>query len=59
MNNELRNSSGCTDKTAYEAIRNIRREERKNLIEELNAVAKQKGYIIVSKIVLKEIQENE
>ena len=45
MNNELRNASGCTDKTAYEAIRNIRREERKNLIEELNAVAKQKGYI--------------
>lgn len=59
MNNELRNANGCTDKTAYEAIRNIRREERKNLIEELNAVAKQKGYIIVSKIVLKEIQENE
>lgn len=59
MNNELRNASGCTDKTAYEAIKNIRREERKNLIEELNNAAQQKGYIIASKIVLKEIQENE
>ena len=38
MNNELYNLSGCKDKTAYEAIKNVRREERRKLIEELNAV---------------------
>lgn len=58
MNNELYNLSGCKDKTAYEAIRNIRREERRRLIEELKAVARKNGYVITSKITLKEISED-
>lgn len=58
MNNELYNNSGCKDKTAYEALKNIRREERRKLIEELNAVAQRYGYIITSKITLKEISED-
>lgn len=58
MDNELLNTSGCTDKTAYEAIQNIRREERRRLIDELKSVANQNGYIITSKIVLKEIQDS-
>lgn len=58
MNNELYNNSGCKDKTAYEALKNIRREERRKLIEELNTVAQRYGYIITSKITLKEISED-
>lgn len=58
MNNELYNKSGCKDKTAYEALKNVRREERRKLIEELNAVAQRYGYIITSKITLKEISED-
>ena len=58
MKNEIYNTSGCKDKTAYEAIKNVRREERRKLIEELNAVAQKRGYIITSKITLKEISED-
>ncbi|MBE5041008.1 hypothetical protein [Ructibacterium gallinarum] len=53
--NEKYNESGCADKTAYEAIRNIRREERRNLIFELKAFANKRGYKIVSTIRLKEM----
>lgn len=58
MTNKMYNVSGCKDKTAYEAIKNVRREERRKLIEELNAVAQKYGYIITSKITLKEISED-
>ena len=58
MTNEMYNVSDCKDKTAYEAIKNVRREERRKLIEELNAVAQRYGYIITSKITLKEISED-
>lgn len=58
MTNEMYNISGCKDKTAYEAIKNVRREERRKLIDELNAVAQKRGYIITSKITLKEISED-
>lgn len=58
MNNELYNKSGCKDKTAYEALKNVRREERRKLIEEINSVAKKYGYTITSKITLKDISED-
>ena len=57
MDNEIKNTSGCTDKTAYEAMRNVRREERRNLIVELKSVAQNHGYMITSKIILKELPE--
>lgn len=59
MDNEIKNTSSCTDKTAYEAMQNIRREERSRLIEELKAVANEHGYVITSRIVLKEMKDCE
>lgn len=53
--NEKYNKSGCTDSTAYIAIQNMRREERRQLIIELKALANSCGYRIVSTIRLKEI----
>lgn len=50
------NSSGCKDMTAYEAMKNIKKEERKRLIEKLNEVAKEHGYKIISDIRLKELE---
>ena len=44
QDNGRRNSSGCTDVTAYEAIKNVRREERRRLIAELKALANKHGY---------------
>jgi len=52
------NQSGLKDKTAYEAIQNVRREERKKLIEKLHLVAKENGYMITGKIYLKEISDD-
>lgn len=53
--NDRLNSSGCTDITAYEAIKNVRREERRKLIAELKALANKHGYRIVSTIQLKDM----
>ena len=55
QDNDRRNSSGCTDATAYEAIKNVRREERRRLIAELKALANKHGYRIVSAIRLKDM----
>ena len=55
QDNDRRNSSGCTDATAYEAIKNVRREERRRLIAELKALANKHGYRIVSTIRLKDM----
>ena len=55
QDNDRRNSSGCTDITAYEAIKNVRREERRRLIAELKALANKHGYRIVSTIQLKDM----
>ena len=41
--NDRINSSGCADITAYEAIKNVRREERRRLIAELKALANKHG----------------
>ena len=53
--NDRINSSGCTDITAYEAIKNVRREERRRLIAELKVLANKHGYRIVSTIQLKDM----
>ena len=53
--NDRLNSSGCTDITAYEAVKAVRREERRRLIVELKALANKHGYRIVSTIQLKDM----
>ena len=54
--NDRLNSSGCSDITAYEAMKAVRREEeRRNLIAELKALANRHGYRIVSTIRLKDM----
>ena len=53
--NDRLNSSGCTDITAYEAMKVVRREERRTLIAELKALANRHGYRIVSTIRLKDM----
>ena len=50
------NASSCRDNTAHEAISNIQREERRNLITALKALANQHGYKIVSLIELEELE---
>ena len=57
INNEKLNSSGCLDKTAFEAIQNVRRAERKKLIAEIKELAARYGYEIDCRIDLKEIKE--
>lgn len=54
--NDILNGSGCTDITAYEAMKAVRREERRNLIAELKALANRHGYRIVSTIRLKDME---
>ena len=54
--NDRLNCSGSTDITAYEAIKAVRREERRNLIAELKALANRHGYRIVSTIRLKDME---
>lgn len=56
-NNDLYNNSGCIDRTAYEALKNIRREERRALINLLRLTAENHGYEITNRIELKEIKE--
>ena len=56
-NKELYNSSGCIDRTAYEALKNIRREERRALINLLKLTAENHGYEIANRIELREIKE--
>lgn len=57
MANDKLNTSGCKDKTAYEAIKNVRREERKRLIADITELASKRGYEITSNIRLEEIKE--
>lgn len=52
------NASGCEDTTAYQAIKNVQREERRQLIADLKTLACQHGYKIVSTIELKEIESD-
>lgn len=57
MDKEKLNASGCRDETAYEAVRNIRREERRKLITDITELAASRGYEITSNIRLEEIKE--
>ena len=49
------NQSGCCDPTAYRALRKIKKDERRTLIQKMNALANQNGYQIISIIKLREI----
>ena len=53
------NDSGYNDSTAYEALKNVQKEERRNLICELKELAKSRGYKIVSTIELKALDGDE
>ena len=53
------NDSGCKDVTAYEALRSVQREERRNLIAAIKALAKERGYKIVNVIELEELDGDE
>lgn len=55
-NKDYLNASGCKDLTAYEALKNVRRAERKRLIADITELAARRGYEITSNIQLKELQ---
>ncbi len=57
MDKDFLNASGCKDFTAYEAVKNVQREQRKRLIADLKELAEQHGYRITSVIRLKEIED--
>lgn len=57
MDNDKLNTSGCRDETAYEAMKNIRHEERRKLIVDITELAARRGYEITSNIRLEEIKE--
>ena len=57
MDKEKVNASGCRDETAYEAVKNIWREERRKLITDIISLAASRGYEITSNIRLEEIKE--
>lgn len=49
------NQSGCNDPTAYNALRRIKKDERRALIQKMNTLANRNGYQIISIIKLREI----
>ena len=53
------NDSGYNDSTAYEALQNVQKQERRNLIYELKELAKSRGYRIISTIELKALDGDE
>ena len=53
------NDSGYNDSTAYEALKNVQKEERRKLISELKELARKHGYRIVSTIELKVLDGDE
>ncbi|MDO5396530.1 MAG: hypothetical protein Q4G33_01245 [bacterium] len=54
LNKDFLNASGCKDFTAYEAIKNVQREERQKLIADITELAAKHGYEITSQIKLAE-----
>lgn len=58
MDKEKYNQSGYKDMTAFEAVQNVRREERRKLIVEIKALALSHGYIITGQINIKEITDD-
>ena len=53
------NDSGYNDSTAYEALKNVQKVERRKLICELKEFAKSRGYRIISTIELKAVDGDE
>ena len=53
------NNSGYMDNTAYYAIKNIQKEERKQLISIMKELAKRHGYEIISIIKLRALSDDE
>ena len=58
MDKEKFNSSGYIDMTAYVAVQNVRREERRKLIAKIKALANKYGYTVTGTITLKEISDD-
>lgn len=58
MDKEKYNQSGYKDMTAYEAVQNVHREERRKLIAEIKELALSHGYIITGQINIKEIKDD-
>ena len=58
MDKEKYNQSGYKDMTAFEAVQNVRREERRKLSAEIKALALSHGYIITGQINIKEITDD-
>ena len=58
MEKEKYNQSGYKDMTAFEAVQNVRREERRKLISEIKELALSHGYIITGQINIKEITDD-
>lgn len=56
---ERTNDSGYYDLTAYRALRDMKKQERRELIQKMNNLANQHGYQIVSIIKLREIDFDE
>jgi hypothetical protein len=55
MNRDKINGSGCKDFTAYEALKNIEREEQfKKLLNTIFYITKLAGFTIEGRIVLKD-----
>ena len=49
------NNSGYYDPTAYRALRIIKKQGRRELIQKMNTLANQHGYQIISIIKLREL----
>ena len=49
------NQSGCKDPTAYNALKKIKKDDSRALIQKMNALANQNGYQIISIIKLREM----
>ena len=53
------NKSGYADTTAYEAMKNVQREERKQIVSQMQEIAKKYGYKIINRIELKALNSDE
>lgn len=59
MDKDFYNASGYPDPTAYEAIRNVQREEAENahkLIKELKTLITASGFVLLNRIEIKDIK---
>lgn len=58
MDKDYYNASGCSDPTAYKAVRNVQREEAEQkvsrLMKILKAAISENGFVLVNRIELKD-----